>query len=320
MKKILPIIISVSAIIIFVIMWMLTKKEEPVQTLTVSSFEECVAANYPVMETYPRQCKTPEGKNFVEIITQKFTYSNSNAEMIVIDSPLPDTVVTKDLVITGKARGQWFFEASFPIQVLDKDGTIIATGIGEAKGDWMTTEFVPFTATIKVPDSYTGTLTIVLNKDNPSDMRENDASISFSVKKKAAAQASTTIQLYYYNESKDQGVGGAQCSKAGLVPVTRSIPRTITPLQDAIKVLLLGKITVEEKAAGITSEFPLEGVTLSAASLVNGTLTLTFLDTKGKMSGGSCRTVILRNQIEVTAMQFKEVKSVTFMPEELFQP
>ncbi len=33
---------------------------------TVSSFEDCAAAGYPVMESYPRQCRTPDGRNFTE--------------------------------------------------------------------------------------------------------------------------------------------------------------------------------------------------------------------------------------------------------------
>ena len=35
---------------------------------TVTSFDECVRAGYPVMESFPRQCKTPDGRNFVEEI------------------------------------------------------------------------------------------------------------------------------------------------------------------------------------------------------------------------------------------------------------
>jgi len=34
----------------------------------VDSFEECAAKGYPVMESYPRQCRIPEGRNFTEII------------------------------------------------------------------------------------------------------------------------------------------------------------------------------------------------------------------------------------------------------------
>lgn len=35
---------------------------------TVSSFDECVTAGYPVMESFPRQCRTPDGRIFVEQI------------------------------------------------------------------------------------------------------------------------------------------------------------------------------------------------------------------------------------------------------------
>ena len=31
----------------------------------IKSFEECAAAGYPIMETYPEQCRTPDGRVFV---------------------------------------------------------------------------------------------------------------------------------------------------------------------------------------------------------------------------------------------------------------
>lgn len=36
---------------------------------TISSFDECVQAGYPVMESFPRQCRTPDGRTFVEQIS-----------------------------------------------------------------------------------------------------------------------------------------------------------------------------------------------------------------------------------------------------------
>ena len=36
--------------------------------LEINSFEDCVRAGFPVMESYPRQCRTPGGRNFVESI------------------------------------------------------------------------------------------------------------------------------------------------------------------------------------------------------------------------------------------------------------
>jgi len=34
----------------------------------ITDFEECMKAGYPVMESYPRQCKTEDGNSFVEKI------------------------------------------------------------------------------------------------------------------------------------------------------------------------------------------------------------------------------------------------------------
>lgn len=128
------------------------------------------------------------------------------------------------------------------------------------------------------------------------------------------------ITLYYYNPALDQGPGGAQCSKKGLVALERVIPQTTTPLMDAIRLLLRGEISPEERARGVTSEFPLAGVTLTGASIQNEAATLTFDDPQNKTGGGSCRIAILWAQIEATAKQFSTVKTVRFIPEELFQP
>ncbi len=44
---------------------------KPTVVSSVHSFEECVSAGYPVMESYPRQCRAPDGKQFVETIPGK---------------------------------------------------------------------------------------------------------------------------------------------------------------------------------------------------------------------------------------------------------
>ncbi|KFM17965.1 hypothetical protein AAA799P11_01278 [Marine Group I thaumarchaeote SCGC AAA799-P11] len=38
------------------------------QYSVIDSFEECVSAGNPVMESHPRQCRTTDGKHFVEKI------------------------------------------------------------------------------------------------------------------------------------------------------------------------------------------------------------------------------------------------------------
>ncbi len=142
----------------------------------------------------------------------------------------------------------------------------------------------------------------------------------FLVNSKPIIEDGTKISLYYYNPTKDQGPGGVQCSPRGLVGVEREIPKTTMPLTESIKLLLRGEITAEEKAQGLTSEFPLPGVSLVNATISNGVATLTLNDPQNKTVGGSCRVAILWAQIEATAKQFPSVNSVRFMPEELFQP
>ena len=34
----------------------------------INSFEECAVAGYPIMESYPEQCRTPDGRLFVREI------------------------------------------------------------------------------------------------------------------------------------------------------------------------------------------------------------------------------------------------------------
>jgi hypothetical protein len=34
----------------------------------IRNFEECAAAGYPVMESYPEQCRTPDGRLFVRVL------------------------------------------------------------------------------------------------------------------------------------------------------------------------------------------------------------------------------------------------------------
>lgn len=100
---------------------------------------------------------------------------------VIIDSPAPNAVVTSPLTVTGKARGTWYFEASFPVRLLDDIGNELAIAPATAQGEWMTEDYVPFSATLEFETTVlTGTLE--LQKDNPSGMPENDASVRIPVR------------------------------------------------------------------------------------------------------------------------------------------
>lgn len=240
--------------------------------------------------------------------------------LIKVDNPQPNQEIQSPFIVKGKARGNWYFEAVFPVKLLDENGNVIVQTQARALNDWMTEDFVPFEAvlTFSVPEDQNGTL--VLQKDNPSGLPKNDAEIRIPVALKATGQL-RTVKLYYYNSNLDKdSSGNVMCSRQGLVAVERAIPITNTPIQDAIKLLISGNITEEEKAQGITTEYPLQGFSLVAASLNNDVLTLTFDDPDSKTSGGSCRAGILWFQIEATAKQFSGIQQVHFEPEYIFQP
>lgn len=42
--------------------------QEEVLVKSINSFEDCIAAGNPAMESYPRQCRTQDGQHFVEVI------------------------------------------------------------------------------------------------------------------------------------------------------------------------------------------------------------------------------------------------------------
>jgi len=226
-------------------------------------------------------------------------------------------------MVRGEARGFWFFEATFPVTLLDANGEVVAQTYASALTDWMTEDFVPFEAEVVFSTPKTRSGFLVLQKSNPSGLPEFEDALRVPIVFAPTASSTRKITLFYYKPQNDaQEDSPVQCSESELVPVERDIPVSPTPIQDAIRLLLRGKenLTQSERLQHITTEYPLEGFALRGASLRDGILTLEFADPYNKTSGGSCRVTMLRLQIEATAKQFPEVKEVRILPETLFQP
>lgn len=102
-------------------------------------------------------------------------------DLVHVNAPLPGAKVTSPLTITGRARGNWYFEASFPVRLLDANGNEIALKAAQAQGDWMTTEYVPFSVTLTFAQPATPTGTLILQKDNPSGESQFDDFVSIPV-------------------------------------------------------------------------------------------------------------------------------------------
>jgi hypothetical protein len=104
------------------------------------------------------------------------TSTATTTEDIIVFSPTENQEVHSPIQITGKAKGNWYFEASFPIQLVDLNGKVIATAIGQAQTDWMTTDYVDFKAEISYSATSTGRALLILKNDNPSGDPARDKS------------------------------------------------------------------------------------------------------------------------------------------------
>lgn len=152
----------------------------------INSFDDCVAQGYAVMESYPRQCRTVDGRTFTEDIGNEL----EKTDLIRVDNPRPNTEISSPLHVSGQARGYWFFEASFPVRLSDANGVEIARGIAQAQGEWMTEDFVTFEATLQFAKPATSAGTLVLERDNPSGLPENADALMVPVKFDLNAQYS----------------------------------------------------------------------------------------------------------------------------------
>jgi len=152
MKKILSLIVLVIVIIFSVLAFDWGRKE----------------AEAPIVDTV--------------VATTSASIIPDNGLPIVVDNIKDGQEVGNPFVITGSARGYWFFEASFPIELVDINGNILTTAIAQADGEWMTTDFVKFSATLSyVKPTSTKQALIVLSKDNPSGDPDKDQSIFIPV-------------------------------------------------------------------------------------------------------------------------------------------
>jgi len=276
----------------------------------ILNFDDCALAGYAVMESYPQQCRTPKGKTFVEDIGNELEKS----DLIQITFPRPNETISSPLEIKGQARGNWFFEASFPIKLLDAGGNVVAAVIAQAKSDWMTTDFVPFEAKLEFSSSGAEKGTLVLEKDNPSGLPANADEFRVPVK---LAPETTRVKVYFNNNSLDPEVS---CNK--VFPVEREVIKIPAIARAAIEELLKGATDGEKTSGFFTSINP--GVKIQSLSITNGVAKIDFDEQIEFQVGGSCRVSAIRSQITQTLKQFLTVKDVVISingrTEDILQP
>ena len=111
-----------------------------------------------------------------EGVTKEIPKSRNDTlnDLIQITKPLSGQIIESPLKIEGVARGYWFFEANFGIELTDENYQQITETYATATGEWMTEDWVPFTSTLTFskPKSKTGYL--IFHKANPSGLAEHE--------------------------------------------------------------------------------------------------------------------------------------------------
>lgn len=236
---------------------------------------------------------------------------------IVVTFPQQGQTVTAPLTVTGEARGGWYFEATFPVRLVDAQGNEVAVGYAEAQDDWMQVGFVPFKAVLerfKSGVSEDGTL--ILEKANASGLPEHADQLEIPVK--IHRGETSIVRVYFPNSVKDPDF--MDCAKVFVVE--RSIPKTQGIARAALEELLKGP-TASEKAEGYITSLN-EGVKIQRLVVENGVAKVDFSEELDYQVGGSCRIQSIYSQIETTLKQFPTVREVEISidgeTEEILQP
>lgn len=125
----------------------------------VHSFQECVEAGYPVMESYPPQCKTPDGRTFTEgeehcIAPTGESMSLFEAKEIAVNSECGDNLKEPYLEFSmcNADTGTWWIDLD-----LEKEGCnpacVVDIKTKTAEINWRCTGVIPIVTEEAVPPS-----------------------------------------------------------------------------------------------------------------------------------------------------------------------
>ncbi len=124
----------------------------------------------------------PEDYDNAGNVVEEETEPRESDDAITVVEPAAESTIAFPLKVSGEAKGSWYFEGSFPVKLLDSEGNILAEIQAQATEDWMQEGPVPFEATIQIDNPPTsGTGKLVLSKDNPSGLPENDESVEVEI-------------------------------------------------------------------------------------------------------------------------------------------
>lgn len=265
----------------------------------ISSFDECVAAGFPAMESFPRQCSDGT-RSFTESVTDIETISSSGN--VRVGMPSPNMALPLPFTVTGEAR---VFENTVNWRLTDADESVLVEGFATSDAG-MPGSFgnFSFTSSYPQPKGDRGSLAIfTLSAKDGSEQDVVRIPVTFT------RPETQSVQAYFGNAKRDPQT--LRCEVA--YPVSRRIVRTVAPARAALEELFQGPTSAERAAGSITS-IP-DGVRILSLAIENGTARVDLSRELKAASGGSCRVSAVRAQIESTLRQFPSVQRVTILIE-----
>lgn len=256
------------------------------------------------------------------IFSTEEDYLNSNIEKetinkepnIIVYSPKEGENLTFPFKIKGQAR---VFENLFNIRIIDEEINEIiyeTTAMANAPDSGQFGEFDKIIDYLfKKPKGENIIIEVLCY--SPKDGSELDkVSILANIK----LENTIAVNMFFSNNIMDPQIS---CNK--VFPIERIIPKTNTPAQKALELLLEGNISRDELEKGYRTNINY-GVKINKLTIENNTAKADFSEQLEFETAGSCQTEAIRSQIAETLMQFPSVKdaaiSINGNTEEILQP
>lgn len=150
---------------------------------SINSYDSCVTAKGSlIQESYPATCVTSLNARFIQPIP-----SINPAPGVIYDPiltlPVRNSIINSPTLVVGFAPPGWFFEGVMPINLVDDHGRVIleTQATENSPGSWLTGNPVGFSATLTF-STLAKSGKLILSKDNPSGLPENEMLYEFPVK------------------------------------------------------------------------------------------------------------------------------------------
>lgn len=227
------------------------------------------------------------------------TTQGSAPDVPVVTSLKPFDAIKSPLHIQGEAPGSWYFEASFPIRIVDANDKVLGAVPARARGDWMTTSSVPFEADVVFVSSTTSNGFLVLKKDNPSGLPQYDKELRVPIRfevRSVSMLFSTAIATKYCdgNTMDSQGY-----RKTIVMEKTVVLPRENMALADVVKFVATNATSGQCREALRQSNFRVKGDTV-------------YIPAMDGWAGISIALCSCKPQVEVNLLRIPGIKNVVW--------